>query len=167
LDNEAAPRITVLGIYMLTDDRSEYEELLRREVESSEEFAFQWTEGGLEGYAAEIWDLRSNAALIEALVENPDDQFDAGGFMQADPSLPRDSWQVAWQESYLSADGETCISGGYSPRRPNDCSFRVAFFIHYWKPGLPLLSSYGPLAYPDAAPQPERLRRLVPYSPPD
>jgi len=167
VDNNIAPRITVLGVYKFAGDRSEYEELLRRELEASDELREQWADGGLADYAASIWDLRENAALVEALVESPDNQFDAGDFMQADPSTVRDNWQVAWMETYLSADGETCVSLERSHRHPNEQSFRVAFFIHEWKPGLPLLSSYGPLACPDPAPMPERLRRLVPYSPPD
>ena len=50
-----------------------------------------------------------DAALLEVTVTNPDARFRIDDFIQADPSQPEDRWQVAWDETFLTSDGETAI----------------------------------------------------------
>ena len=78
---------------------------------------------------------------------------------------PQNTWQVAWNEKFLTADGETVI-GEYPCKSPDLQQFRVVFSIHFWNPDLPLRSSYGELALPPIQPLPERLWRLTPYEVP-
>jgi hypothetical protein len=91
-----------------------------------------------------------------------DEGFDAGNFMQPNPERPGSS-QVAWNETYLSEDGEAVLSGYPDHIVPALDRFRVVFVIHCWDNKLPLLSSYGSLQCPPIEPLPDRLWRLVPY----
>jgi hypothetical protein len=108
----------------------------------------------------------NNAVMIEAVVTHPDAAFDVGAFVQPDPSQSENQWMVAWDEKFLTIDGECRI---LTHRRaiPNEERFRVVFVIHDWKPDLPLRSSYGELPLPPIQPLPERLWRLAHYEPPD
>jgi hypothetical protein len=152
----AAPVIRVLGVYrnVVTDEMVREQTLiLHGEGLASDDF---------ESAAADCREQLTSAVLVEALVSNADDSFSVGDFAIADPKQPRDSWQVAWAEAYLSADGETLLSRGDKPDHlPSE--FRVAFFIHFWNPALPLASSFGNLKCPPSAAMSERLSRLVPY----
>ncbi|HUT56058.1 MAG TPA: hypothetical protein VM658_21890 [bacterium] len=99
-----------------------------------------------------------SAVLIEALVNNVDERFDAGDFGQAD------SEQAAYEETYLTVDGNKVIS---QYQKPADFNFRIAFFIHYFDHSKKLKSSYGPLECPPVKAMPDRLSKLVPYEPVD
>jgi hypothetical protein len=114
-----------------------------------------------------IRDSFGNAAYIEVLIRNSDSRFDPADFKQPDPSLREGLGQVAWNETYLSEDGETVAAGYPLPAIPEGPTLRVVFAIHYWKSELPLASSYGELTCPPMQPLPERLWRLVPYEMPD
>ena len=75
----------------------------------------------------------SNIVLFEVLVSNADNRFNVGDFSQHD--------QVAYDEAYLSESGETIISRDLEKETGRD--FRIAFFVHYIDPSLPLTTSYG------------------------
>jgi hypothetical protein len=49
--------------------------------------------------------------------------------------------------------------------RPDAAHFRLAFFLHFFDPELPLLSSYGSLSVPTVSDMPDRLKWLMPYDP--
>ena len=72
-------------------------------------------------------------------------------------------WQVAWNEKFLTPDGEKLLELDRKRRLPDAKQYRVVFVIHSWKSGLPLRSSYGELALPSIQPLPERLWQLTPY----
>ena len=97
--------------------------------------------------ALEIRELLSDAVVVEVLVSNADERFDLADFAQADPNQPKSEWQVAWNETYLSADGNSVLGGYPCPEAPEINEFRVVFVIHYWKSVFPLLSSYGELIF--------------------
>ena len=114
--------------------------------------------------------LHSNmddAVLFEVMVDNPDATFKVAGFIQPAPSQPRDFWQVAWNATFLTVEGEAVLELDRDKKLPDAAQFRVVFVIHDWKPGLPLHSSYGELALPSVQALPERLWRLAPYGLPD
>jgi len=163
------PQITVIGVYSpkasperlkqfikdhLTRAKSTLAEMGMKASDSDK----RWAE-----IAGELRSALRSVALIEALVENPDDRFDPGDFVQRDPKQPEDRWQVAWEEVFLTPDGEKLLRKR-KDGIPANRSFRIAFYIHLWKHGQPLLSSYGPLPYSPLAPIPERLWRLAPYA---
>ena len=105
----------------------------------------------------------NSAALVEVAISGADPTFDVGDFVLEDRSLPRDNWQAAWAEAFLTTDGQQVLVKRWSSRPMDQNDFRVAFYIHYWKTGNRLLSSYGPLPASLPSPMPERLKRLVPY----
>ncbi len=100
--------------------------------------------------------------LIEAVVEAPPCEVDVGRFGQSDPGRPPDNWQVAYDERYLSPDGQTVL--GYDP--PAESPTRLAFFLHYCDLNRPLLTPDGPLPLPEPSPLPDRLREIE-YEPVD
>lgn len=154
------PTIQVLGAYALPVS----EELLREQTD----ILYGSNLAGEPRRQAErrCREQLESTVLIEAMVRDRDDRFEAGGFCQPVAGLARDNWQAAWGEAYLSVDGESLLAErGDDPPDAND--FRVAFFLHGWDPAGRLLTSYGELACPSVQEMPERLRRLVPYEPVD
>ena len=107
-----------------------------------------------------------STVLVEVFVRNRDGRFKVGDFSQPQDGVPRDNWQVAWAEAYLSEDGESLFVERWGDA-PKADTFRVAFFIHCWNPNAPLLTSYGERRCPEVNKMPERLHKLVPYEPVD
>ncbi|TMG75769.1 MAG: hypothetical protein E6H75_06725 [Betaproteobacteria bacterium] len=163
------PRITIVGVYSPKASRGRLERFIKDHVKGTKtawaEMGLKATDSGkrLTAIASELRSALGPAALIEALVENADKRFDPGDFVQQDSAQPEGHWQVAWEEVFLTTDGEKVLFHGPAgiPKRR---SFRIAFYIHFWKHGAPLLSTYGPVQYPQPTPIPERLWRLAPYA---
>lgn len=114
----------------------------------------------------QIREQLGSVVLIEAVVVNRDQRFDASDFTQAQIGLPRDRWQAAWAEVYLSPDGTALAVDRWSPA-PERGDLRIAFFFHYWNETVPLQTSYGEIVCPAPQPMPSRLERLVPFIPVD
>jgi hypothetical protein len=104
--------------------------------------------------------------LIECLVSGADKRFDVGDFTQRQPGVDRSSWQAAYGEVFLSADGETRLDVQWG-QLPKQDPFRVAFYLYFWDSHEPLVTSYGDVRCPDVGEMPERLQRLAPFSPVD
>ena len=98
----------------------------------------------------------SGVALIELVVRHRDDSFDVLDFQQPD------SDQVAYGEAFLSEDGTRVLS---RDAVPDDEPLRIAFFLHFFNPMLPLESSYGSIEISELKSMPRRLSDLVPYEP--
>ena len=175
-----SPPLKVIGFYSLRADWTAYARFLREEInsrdpaylsEESREMFHRFgrgdelqplTEEDRQALEEELRFLADDVALFEVLVTSPDQAFDMAEFVQPDASRPQDTWQAAWNDTFLTADGETVI-GEYPCKLPDALQYRVVFAIHFWKQGLPLCSSYGELALPSMQPLPERLWRLTPY----
>lgn len=178
-----SPPLKVIGIYSLSADWTAYSRFLRQQIDSRDasnfpdelkEFLRQHGRGDeirpLTVEDRQEWEqyLRSymdDVAIIEVLVTDPDAAFNMSEFVQPDSLRPENNWQVAWNETFLTPDGETVI-GEYPCNLPDMLQYRVVFAIHYWNPDLPLRSSYGELALPAMEALPERLWRLTPYEVP-
>jgi hypothetical protein len=108
----------------------------------------------------------SSIALIEIMVDSPNERFSLNSFTQPNHAYSRVSPQAPWDEGLLSLDGMVLLD-----RRINCAKktgrVRLAFYMHYWVPGLPLLSSYGEVQCPSPQPMPERLKTIMPYRPCD
>ena len=146
-----APKIQVLGVYSLcvTDG------LVREEAECR--YA--------DPSAAEETEVRQeleSVVLVEVLVRNADAQFDVGAFTQPKDGVDPAMWQVAWNEAYLTEDGNRLAEKPRRGSQPKDF-MRIAFFIHCWQPDSPLMSSYGEIECPKVQQMPRRLAYLVPY----
>ena len=101
--------------------------------------------------------------LIEAVVEGIDSKFQIGDLGQTIKFGESESFQCAYDEALLSADGEALIE------RNMNCvhgtgSLRFAFYLHYFDHSQRLSWSYGKVDFPPIQPVPERLRTLVPYN---
>jgi hypothetical protein len=66
--------------------------------------------------------------LIEVRVEAPPADVDIGAFTQEVPGRPASDWQTAYDEHYLSEDGQ--VLGDFLARPKVGAVTRVAFFFH-------------------------------------
>jgi len=180
-----SPSLNVIGFYSLSADRAAYSRFIQNEIASRDPANFSedlkalfrrlgrgdslhpFTDDDRRELEESFHQHMDEAAVFEVMVTNPDASFEIGKFIQPDPSQSKDFWQVAWNAKFLTADGETLIKLDRTQKLPDAPQYRVAFVIHFWKPSLPLRSSYGELALPAQQPLPERLWRLAPYEVPD
>jgi hypothetical protein len=103
-----------------------------------------------------------SVVLIELLVSNPDERFSLRDFTQPQNGVPQDSWQAAYNETYLTFNGESVIKTKFN-ELPTESCYRCAFFFHFFDDEAPLRTSYGDLDCPAAESMPERLERLAPF----
>jgi hypothetical protein len=94
---------------------------------------------------AQVREELGGVVLIEVLIKDRDASFDADKFRQDN------SDQAPYDEVYLTEDGTTVISTGHEVATAP--VFRMAFFLHYFHPTLPLRSCYGSKCH-----QPNRCR---------
>jgi hypothetical protein len=106
--------------------------------------------------------LLDEVVLVEVLVSNADERFSVGDFLQPDPTSPREMWQAAWQEVFLSPEGDVPAEMDAAGLPSSSC-FRVAFYIHFWQEGHGIATSYGNLPCPTLQAMPDRLWMLAPY----
>lgn len=176
-----SPRIEVIGLYSFIANQSDYSRFIQEQVAFRDPANLDEREKALFGglgrgdslrpftdedrlkVEKEYHDLMAEAVVVEALVTHADASFNVDAFVQQDPSQPEGRWQVAWNEKFLTVDGETLHDKQTLGEAPDEEQFRVVFVIHFWRPHLPLHSSYGELALPPIQPLPERLWRLAPY----
>lgn len=155
------PSIEVLGVYRLPITKKlvkEQTDLLSPTEPNSIER--EWDEVV---YREQL----EKTVLVEVMVNNRDERFDVGDFTQPQPDLPSSSWQAAWAEVCLSEDGETIVSERWDAP-PAEGTFRVAFYIHFWREDERLMTSYGELPCPEVdSKMPTRLKKLAPYIPLD
>ena len=105
----------------------------------------------------------SAIALVEVLIRNAA-ALDVGLFGQSSHNELQPTDQVAYDEVYLSADGKEPIGSVEANSRSE---YRIAFFLHFYDPSVPLLYPTGRTAAPMPQPLPERLSRLIHYTPVD
>ncbi|MEP0766180.1 MAG: hypothetical protein HRF45_06510 [Fimbriimonadia bacterium] len=88
----------------------------------------------------EVREQPESVVLIGVLVFGPGGRFDIGDFYRCRDDLPRDRWQVADDERYLTLDGSALAVPHYDePSGPGDR--KIAFHLYYWDPTKPLQSS--------------------------
>lgn len=104
--------------------------------------------------------LRS-IVVVEMLIAGHDRQMYMGDFGQSATGALGDDDAVAYDEVFLSPDGEERVADFLDQVKTADV--RVAFFLHDYRAGLPILTSYGPAEAPMLTPMPARLRRLISY----
>jgi hypothetical protein len=154
-----SPKLKILGIYRPAADAARCERFIAAQLASLDGLR----PARLAEIERELRDYLGSVALVEVSVTDPDGRFSVDDFLQTDPSLPNNQSQAAWNEIFLSPDGEAVI-GRKLPIEPR---FRIAFYVHFWNDELGLESSYGRLPCPKPQPMPERLWGLAPYELPD
>lgn len=156
----ARPQIKVLGVYRLAVTK----QLLQEQFDIL--YGYQTSEAERRRSKRYCKRQLESVALLEVLVKDPDESFDLKDFTQERDGVDRGSWQAAWAEAFLTFNG----TGLLVERRgdpPTGRSFRCAFFLHYYQPDKPLITSYGSHNCPPVKEMPERLQRLVPFVPVD
>ncbi len=156
-----SPALNVVGFYSLSADKAAYGRFIQNEIASRDPANFSedqkalfrrlgrgdslhpFTDDDRRELDQHLRRHMDEAAVFEVMVSNPDASFDLGKFVQPNPSQSEEFWQVAWNEKFLTADGETLIKLDRTQKLPDAPQYRVAFVIHFWKPKLPLRSSYG------------------------
>ncbi len=108
--------------------------------------------------------------LIELTIDSPGEAFDMVAFAQKWPGKPRSSWQVAYMDQLLNAEGTRAITDLNSVFRniPEmlDRKMRIAFFMHYLSPDAQLETPFGSVPLPRESPRPPRLE-FMRYRPVD
>ena len=181
MEADKSPSLKVIGLYSLSADKEAYSRFIREKIAFHDPANFSeehkalfrrlgrgdaldpFTDEDRKEWEDHLRHHMDDAAMLEVLVSNPDKNFDVGAFVQPDPSQAESFWQVAWNEKFLTSDGEKLLEHDRKSKLPDVKQYRVVFVIHFWKPDLPLRSSYGELAPPSIQPLPERLWRLAPY----
>lgn len=159
-DPMRSPQIEVLGVYRIPVSEALVEEQLSI-LYPDYLPAAERVQGKIR-----VGEQLESTVLIEARVIGRDARFDVADFTQPNARIPRDNWQVAWAEAFLTSDGESLAVERWSPA-PREGELRLAFFMHYWQPFVALRTSYGEVACPTPQAMPARLQRLVPYEPVD
>ncbi len=114
----------------------------------------------------------TDVSLVEVGVDRPPSQVDVGSFTQEDPNVDQSTWQVPYDERYLSLDGAREIgerwSTGWEPQPDVEepSTTRVVFFMHFLDPNFALITPDGKVALPARQSPPQRLA-FVDYEPPD
>jgi hypothetical protein len=176
---DKAPSLKVIGLYSLSMDREAYSRFIKDQIAANDPASFSedvkeklrrfgrdpqpYTAQDRQEDERNLRFHMDKAAAFEVMVTNPDANFNVGKFIQPDPTKSENFWQVAWNEKFLTPDGETLIELNRTQKLPTASQYRIVFVIHFWKPNQPLRSSYGELALPSIQPLPERLWRLTPY----
>lgn len=183
MQDVSRPEAKVLGVYLPVLSPDRFEEHIQKYVKSCDPKNFdEETIAVLKRFGRDVSplpqeelieleedfrDLLGGVACFEVLISNVDSNFNASDFLLEDQGRPRSQWQAAWQDTYLSEDGEEVLPGFSSTKAPDGPTIRMQFYVHYWTPELILQSSYGPLTCPPPGPMTERLWRLIPYEPYD
>lgn len=116
-----------------------------------------------------IYDVNgfANVHLVELIVNYPPPQVDVGTFCQSDDSLPRSSWQTAYDEHYLDDAGTSIIGNAFENHRLPGTSTRIVFFLHDIDFSKPLLWQNGEIMLSSPVAMPDRLAKLIAYEPVD
>ena len=154
------PDIDIVGIYRLNVTpkliAAQFDEL----------YGYEMTDAQSQQAKRECTKQLKSVVLIETIIKNPDKRFSVRDFTQRQYGIPRDSWQAAYAETFLSLDGESVIKTRFGELPKIDC-YRCAFFLHFFQDKAPLQTSYGDVECPATEPMPDRLERLAPFLPVD
>ncbi len=151
-----APDLNIVGVYRLNVTPR----LITAQF--AELYGYEMTPAQSKQAKRQCTQQLKSVVLIELLVSNPDEQFSLRDFTQPQHGVPEDSWQAAYNETYLTLDGESVIKTKFNDLPTEDC-YRCAFFLHFYNDQAPLRTSYGDLECPDPEPMPERLERMAPF----
>ena len=98
-----------------------------------------------------------NLWLIELSIDPLMREFNQEDFTQALDDMPRDEWQIAYMEVFLSDDGTRAQGARLGVKN------RLMFFFHYLDISMPIMTPLEEVALPKPTPLPSRLRPLIKY----
>jgi len=154
-----APTVEVIGVYRVKASDAIVTEALDLQRGLSP------TDPGADAAAAEIRQEIESTVLIELTIDE-DGAFNVlPTISQSLGPTPSDNDQVCYLPRYLSRDGTKVLSDSRLTR--DEGRLRVAFFIHFYDPVVPLTWKFGEISCPPPRSMPKRLSRLCPYEPVD
>ena len=109
----------------------------------------------------------SDVHLFELCINTSPKDVDVSSFTQKDDTLPRDSWQAAYNEHFLNEDGTAVIGTFLEQGSLTGAKTRIVFFMYFVDFNKPLLSQYGEIALPEPSPMPDRLSKIIEFEPAD
>jgi hypothetical protein len=111
-----------------------------------------------------IYDIESenDVKLIELIINENINKFDAGLITQEIKGTNKLNWQTAYDEKYLDFEGEKLIGDDFE--KPKDIErFRVVFFFYFLDFTKPLISQFGLIKITDSQILPDRLKRIIDF----
>ena len=93
--------------------------------------------------------------LVECYIDCAPKDIDMIDFTQEEDDLPKDEWQVAYDEKYLNESGDAII-GYFSDEVPGKTT-RVCFYMYFLDINKPLLTPFGPITLTEPIDMPKRL----------
>ena len=153
------PKVDVIGVYRVesTDELVKAALALQYELEPDDPEAAQATK--------QILRTIESTVLVELVIDDSGELTELPHIRQQQGSAPSDTDQVLYLERYLSRDGNRVLSM-WELKRDEGC-IRVAFFIHFFRPEVPLSWEFGDILCPASSKMPDRLMKLCPYEPVD
>lgn len=103
-----------------------------------------------------------NAMIIEMVVRKPLCEFDLMEITQTDKSLPKDDWQVVYDETFLNESGTEVIDEEIVFNSGHE-TIRFVFFFHYLDFDKPMQTSFGDVPLKPPTTLPARLRGKIEY----
>ncbi|MCL6266618.1 hypothetical protein [Flagellimonas myxillae] len=104
--------------------------------------------------------------LVELIIEENVDDFDLGEITQEQKGQDKLNWQTAYDEKYLDENGSAIIGDDFE--KPTGLKrFRVAFFFHFLDLKKPLICQYGLIKLVEITEFPDRLKKVIKYTPID
>lgn len=110
-----------------------------------------------------IYPINEEVHLLEVIVNASPSDFDVSDFTQEVLGQPRENWQVAYDEYYLSEQGDVIIGDFLHTPKGNTGVSRLAFFLYFLDFNTPLITPYGELKLPDPTSMPLRLSRIIDF----
>lgn len=101
--------------------------------------------------------------LVELIVHDVEGPFDIGTITQEDGAVAASERQVPYAEKLLDVRGDAVVHDFWDgPGNPSiwQGTMRLAFFLHYLDPALPLTTPFGEVPVRQPEPRPARLRHL-------
>jgi hypothetical protein len=160
------PFVEIIGVHPLPVTRELRERTFRTKYGEPVRFCAK-PDRVLEQAWKHVREELESIVLVEARITGCAGTADLGGWGQSGSGVrilsPDD--QAAYAEMFLSDDGSSVVSDYLLPE--NTEAVRVVFWLHFYDPARPIVTSFGPVYPPDPSPMPERLSRLVTYEPVD
>ncbi|WP_343303041.1 hypothetical protein AAHN97_15915 [Chitinophaga niabensis] len=103
---------------------------------------------------------------IELIIKAKPADISVHEFVQRKEGVPRDDWQVPWDEKYLNNEGDT-VTGDWlnKPKDVTDTT-RLTFFLHFVNFKQPLSTPFGDIGLMLPTAMPERLSAIIQYEEP-
>jgi hypothetical protein len=116
-----------------------------------------------------VYKIKGNSEvhLFELYINTSPKNVDVSSFTQKDDTLPKNSWQTAYDEHFLNEDGTKVIGSFLEQDSLTGLETRIVFFMYFVDFHKPLLSQYGEILLTEPSLLPNRLLEIIEFEPVD